>query len=72
MTISVCVGRVFLQREEHEMTHEIVKKENGNYGLKRIASGCVYGDFDSAVEALEAIGQSAAADQSFAADPAQY
>lgn len=54
------------------MTHEIVKKENGNYGLKRIASGCVYGDFNSMVEALEAIGQSAAADQAALADPINY
>lgn len=54
------------------MTYEIVKKDNGNFGLKRIASGEVYGDFDSVVEALEAIGQSAAANAAALADPMHY
>lgn len=54
------------------MTHEIVTKENGNYGLKRIASGCVYGDFETVVEALEAIGQMASADASAKSDPVHY
>lgn len=54
------------------MTYQIITKENGNFGLQRLSSGCVYGDFDTVVEALEAIGQSAAADQTALADPINY
>lgn len=38
-------------------THVTVLKENGKYGLKRISSGNVCGDFDSLWDALEAIKQ---------------
>lgn len=54
------------------MTHQIVTKENGNFGLKRLSSGCVYGDFETMVEALEAIGQSGAADCAAVSDPINY
>lgn len=46
------------------MTHTIVRKENGNFGIKRIASGGVYGDFETEIDAMEALGQSQAADAS--------
>ena len=46
------------------ITHKVVAKENGKFGVMRIASGCVYGNFDSYVEAFAAICQAANADQS--------
>lgn len=54
------------------MAQQIVRKENGNYGIKRIASGCVYGDFPSMVDAMEALGQSQAADASAACGSDHY
>jgi hypothetical protein len=41
---------------------KIVTKQNGKFGLQRISSGCVYGDFDSYAEALVAMCEAAAAD----------
>ena len=37
------------------ITHLVVLKNNGHYGLKRISSGCVYGNFETINEALEAL-----------------
>lgn len=38
-------------------THVTVLKENGKYGLKRLSSGAVYGNFETLWDALEAIKQ---------------
>ena len=40
----------------------IVTKANGKFGLQRITSGCVYGEFDSWTDALAAMCEAANAD----------
>lgn len=44
------------------MSHKIVTKSDGKFGVQRIASGSVYGNFDSYAEALAAMCEAAAAD----------
>lgn len=44
------------------MTHKIVTKEDGTFGLQRISSGCVYGSFENYGEAVIALAQMAVAD----------
>jgi hypothetical protein len=51
-----------------KMTHLVVMKSNGHYGLQRISSGCVYGDFDTISEALDALRQAGIADASIGVD----
>jgi hypothetical protein len=54
------------------MKHTIIRKDNGKFGIKRIASGGVYGDFETMVAAMEALGQSQAADASATAGREHY
>lgn len=44
------------------MTHQVVKTETG-YGIQNLRSGCVYGQFETFSDAMEALAQSALADQ---------
>ncbi len=44
------------------MTHQVVKTDAG-FGIENLASGCVYGAFDTFAEALEALAVSTLADQ---------
>ena len=44
------------------MTHQVIKTQAG-YGIQNLRSGCVYGSFDTFAEAMEALSQSALADQ---------
>ncbi len=44
------------------MTHQVIKTQNG-YGIKNLRSGAVYGLFATFSEAMEALSQSALADQ---------
>lgn len=44
------------------MTHQVIKTATG-YGIQNLASGCVYGQFDTFAEAMEALAQSGLADQ---------
>lgn len=44
------------------MTHQVIKTKSG-YGIQNLASGSVYGSFDTFSEAMEALAQSALADQ---------
>lgn len=46
------------------MKHKIVTKDNGKFGIMRIASGCVYGEFDTFIDAMEALSESLIADSS--------
>lgn len=46
------------------MKHKVVTKENGKFGIMRIASGCIYGDFDTFGEAFLALAESYIADTS--------
>ncbi len=46
------------------ITHLVVLKSNGHYGLKRVSSGCVYGDFDTIGDAFDALRQANIADSS--------
>ena len=52
--------------------YKIIAKTNGNFGVQRIGSNEVHGDFDTFGEACEAIGLSQVADQQAYADPSQY
>ena len=40
----------------------VVSKENGKFGIKRVSSGCVFGNFDSWAEAMFAIAECQVAD----------
>lgn len=53
---------VFLRDGERHMTHQVIKTQNG-YGIQNLRSGCVYGSFDTFAEAMDALAQSALADQ---------
>lgn len=44
------------------MTHNIITKANGKFGIKRNASGCVYGEFDSFAEAVFALAEAGIAE----------
>lgn len=44
------------------MTHQVIKTQGG-YGIQNLRSGCVYGSFETFAEAMEAVAQSALADQ---------
>jgi hypothetical protein len=46
------------------MTHKIITKENGKFGIQRIASGCAYGNFDSFAEASFALAEMSIVDSS--------
>lgn len=41
---------------------KIVKRENGMFGVQRIASGCVFGNFETEAEAFVAICEAGLAD----------
>ena len=46
------------------MKFKIITKANGKFGLQRIGSNCVHGDFDSFAEAIFAIAEVGLADSS--------
>ena len=48
--------------ENKQMTHQVIKTQNG-YGIQSLATGSVFGSFDTFGEAMEALAQSALADQ---------
>lgn len=52
--------------------YKIIAKENGKFGVQRNGSNEVHGNFDSWVEACEAVGISQNADEAAKADPMHY
>jgi hypothetical protein len=49
---------------EINMEHKIISIGNGMFGIMRVASGCVYGKFNSWVDAVIALAEANNADGS--------
>jgi hypothetical protein len=52
--------------------YKIISKENGKFGLQRVGSNEVHGNFENEVEAIEAAAESVIANKSSVADASQY